>query len=95
MSCDCAYFHPGEKLLPDYFLDEAEDVQEEWIQKKKSSPPSSPPAADTPANSPASLFAQVQTMLNSDVVGQIKATYLFVLDGDHPGEPGVELVKWV
>ena len=37
-------------------------------------------------DTPAAVFAQVKTVLNSEVVDQIKATYLFVVDGDHPGK---------
>ena len=86
-------FPPGEKLLPDYFLDDAEDFQEAWLQKNKTASSSSSSSADQTAasssslsESPATLFAQVETMLNSDVVEQIKATYLFVVDGEHPGK---------
>ena len=37
-------------------------------------------------DTPAAVFAQVKTVLNSEVVDQIKATYLFIVDGDHPGK---------
>ena len=87
-------FPPGEKLLPDYFLDDAEDFQEAWLQKNKTTSSSSSSSSSdqtaasssSPSESPATLFAQVETMLNSDIVGQIKATYLFVVDGEHPGK---------
>ena len=74
--------------MPDYFLDEAEDIQEEFLQSQKSSTSeaASADSSSSPEQTPAALFAQVETMLNSDVVGQIKSTYLFVLDGNHPGE---------
>ena len=84
----------GEKLLPDYFLDEAEGFQREWLQTKTKLESSqagsdSPTATDSPSSSegtPTAIFAQVSSLLNSDVVGQIKATYLFVVDGEHPGK---------
>ena len=85
----------GEELLPDYFLDEAEGFQQEWLQTKKKPDLSqtgsdSSTATDSPPSSlevtPASIIAQVRTLLNSDVVGQVKATYLFVVDGEHPGK---------
>ena len=85
----------GETLLPDYFLDEAEDFQQEWLQTKKKPEPSqagsdSQTATDSATSAsegtPASMFDQVRTLLNSDVVEQIKATYLFVVDGEHPGK---------
>ena len=89
------FSHAGEKLLPDYFLDEAEDFQQEWLQSKQKTGPSATSSSDTASGStasssssdetPAALFDQVKTVLSSEVVGQIKATYLFVLDGDHPG----------
>ena len=37
-------------------------------------------------DTPAAVFTQVKTVLNSEVVDQIKATYLFIVDGDHPGK---------
>lgn len=86
----CSHTLAGEKLLPDYFLDEAEDFQREWLQTQKdagSSQASSDTAATPPAGeTPEAVFANVKTLLNTEIVGQIKATYLFVVDGDHPGE---------
>ena len=89
-----SFFFSGEKLLPDYFLDEAEDFQQEWMQtvesqKKASSSEAAAGAAaggESGGDTPAAVFAQVKTVLNSEVVDQIKATYLFVVDGDHPGK---------
>ena len=88
----CLFFL-GEKLLPDYFLDDAEDFQQEWLQSQKktsssqsSSETATPPSSEAGGDTPAALFAQVKTLLNSEIVGQIKATYLFVLEGDHPGK---------
>ena len=81
-------FFSGEKLLPDYFLDDAEDFQQQWLQSQKSSQSSSAASSSGAAggDTPEALFAQVKNLLNSEIVGQIKATYLFVVDGDHPGE---------
>ena len=66
---------PGEKLLPDYFLDEAEDFQAEWLSSNQS------PPSDTPE----SVFGHVKTLLNAEVVDGIKATFVFELDGNNPG----------
>lgn len=82
----------GEKLLPDYFLDEAEDFQQEWMQtvesqkKASSSEAAAAGGGESGGDTPAAVFTQVKTVLNSEVVDQIKATYLFVVDGDHPGK---------
>ena len=55
-------------------------------QKKASSSETGGGGGESGGDTPAAVFAQVKTVLNSEVVDQIKATYLFVVDGDHPGK---------
>lgn len=72
----------GEELLPDYFLDEAEDFQAKWIQQTESSAPASTPP---PSGTPDAVFSVVRTLLSPDIVAQVNATYHFALEGENAG----------
>ena len=78
------YVRAGEKLLPDYFLDEAEDFQSEWLQAKKQMEAPTPTMA-APGNTPEGVFQQVKSLLNEEIVNKVQATFLFVADGKDPG----------
>ena len=75
MICCCT----GEKLLPDYFLDEAENFQAEWLQEgqEQDQPP--------PSDSPQGVFSRVERLLSPEIVKQVGATYFFIVSGAHPG----------
>ena len=64
----------GSKLMPDFFLDEAEKYLD-------SSSSSSPPDINTPAG----IFNSIRSMASEAIVKQMGATYLFVLSGENSG----------
>eukprot|EP00731_Ephydatia_muelleri_P018471 Em0011g511a len=72
---------PGEPLLPDFFLDEAEHIQGAFTAHNKQQ--SSPPTASISSDSPEHIFKKVQPLLNTELVKQIGATYLFVIHGKY------------
>ena len=74
----------GEKLSPDYFLDEAVDMT---MKVTKEEEVKADTGADAPASgdTPATVFSRIRPHLNETVTQQIKATFLFVLSGDNPG----------
>ncbi len=75
-------FPSGEKLLPDYFLEESEEFQQEWLETSKQAfQPQTQGSGDTPA----SVFTNVQTLLNEDLVKEVGATFVFVLEGKDTG----------
>lgn len=61
--------------MPDFFLDEAEEMI--LAGQKSSDAP--------PPNSPAALFAKVRSQASEELVKQIGATYLFVISGENGG----------
>ena len=63
----------GEKLTPDFFLDEAEHL----LDGMSSSP--------SDANTPAAIFASVRSLASESIVNEIKGTYLFILTGESGG----------
>lgn len=71
----------GNKLLPDYFLDEAEVFQSEWMQTK-----SDDSASKGSSDTPEAVFKVVQSLLTPDVVQKVNSTFLFVVDGKYPGK---------
>lgn len=73
----------GAELLPDYFLDEAEDFQAKWLSQKDGSSSSNTDTADS--DTPAAMFALVRTLLSPEVVAQVNATFHFVLEGKDKG----------
>ena len=78
-------FMLGEKLYPDFFLDEAEEASKLLYQKKMSSQ-GSPSSQQAPSSdSPEGIFAGVKSMLSEDIVKRVNGTFLFVLSGEHGG----------
>ena len=76
----------GGELLPDYFLDEAENFRSQWTAGKASATNSSPaPPSGGPPTTPAAIFDVVRTLLNSELTSKVSATFHFVLDGENPG----------
>lgn len=67
-------FRIGNKLMPDFFLDEAEKYVE--VPSKLSSPEDL---------TPASIFFMIEPLLNERLVHQANATFLFSLSGEHNG----------
>ena len=80
----CVVLCSGAKLLPDYFLDEAEDFQAEWLQTKDQVAPSTQATA-APDSTPDGVFGNVKHILSEEIVNQIRATFLFIADGKDPG----------
>ena len=76
--------HSGGELLPDYFLDEAENFKTQWTSGKGDKPAATPPTPGDP-NTPAAVFEVVQTLLSPEITSKINATFHFVLDGENPG----------
>ena len=74
----------GEKLIPDFFLDEAENFQAEWLQDG-SPAQHREQAQPAPSNTPQGIFTRVESLLSPEIVKQVGATYLFIVDGAHPG----------
>jgi NAD(P)-dependent dehydrogenase (short-subunit alcohol dehydrogenase family)/putative sterol carrier protein len=76
---------PGE-LLPDYFLDEAEDFKSQWTAGKSSAGAVGQPSGDpSDPDTPAAMFAVVRTLLSPEITSKVNATFHFVLDGENPG----------
>ncbi len=73
-------YSPGEKLLPDYFLDEYQEFQGEWLDSSKQNF-----QAQGSTDTPQGVFTKVQTLLNEDLVKDVGATFVFVVDGKDPG----------
>jgi len=74
----------GAKLLPDYFLDEADDFQAEWLQAKDQEGPSTQATA-APDSTPDGVFGKVKHLLSEEIVNQTQATFLFIADGKDSG----------
>lgn len=74
----------GADLLPDYFLDEAENFKAQWLDSKvqASSDAKSPTGKDTPEG----VFKLAESLMTAEVVQQVNATFLFVVNGKNPGE---------
>ena len=101
--CQVFCFHGGDvmycvggKLLPDYFLDDAEDFQTEWLestqaQKSSAAAETNEAASDTPA----AVFKIAQSLITPDVVQKVNSTFLFVVEGEHPGEHFVSLCSTI
>lgn len=73
----------GGELLPDYFLDEAENFKMQWTGGKGDTAPPPPPSGGL--DTPASVFGMVQTLLSPEITSKVNATFHFVLDGENPG----------
>lgn len=69
--------------MPDYFLDDAEEFQAQWLENQGSqSSGGSGPSKDTPEG----MFKVAESLITPEVTKQVNATFLFVVDGKHPGE---------
>jgi len=89
---------PGSTLIPDYFLDSAEDfyMKMSGRELQSTSSPSEEPASAAASDSGAGLstgieniFQKVEGLLNEDMTKKIKATYRFSFDKS--GDPDVLL----
>lgn len=82
---------PGAKLMPDYFIDGAEEffMQSEAQFKKMSKSSASSSAAG--GGDVEGLFTQIKTLLNEDLVKQVSAVYQFELTGGESGSWVVDL----
>ena len=87
--CFIFFTGTGSKLLPDYFLD---DIDESFHgagagegqssgNDKVAQDSTEQPSMDTPE----SVFAVTRSLINEDVVQQVKATFLFDATGKNPG----------
>ena len=83
----------GAELMPDYFVDGAEDffMQSEGEFKKMSSSSKSSSAGSSSAGGVDELFGQITSLLNEDMTGKVGAVYRFVLKGDQPGNWVVDI----
>ena len=79
-----SFFLTGGELMPDYFLDEAEDFQDNWNARKGDSATTSPTSTPT-SDTPAAMFDTVLTLLSSEIVSTVNATFHFALGGENPG----------
>ena len=82
------FFLAGGELLPDYFLDEAENFKSQWTAGKVSPAATDSAPAPPPGNTnttPAAVFEVVRTLLSPEITSKIGATFHFVLDGVNPG----------
>ena len=75
----------GEKLSPDYFLDEAVDMTKKVAKKEEVKADTGTTSAPASGDTPATVFSKIRPLLNETVTQQTKATFLFVLSGDNPG----------
>ena len=69
----------GEKVIPDFFLDEGET----YLTSETTSNVDSDRVPDS--NTPAGIFNKIKPLLNETVVQQVGATYLFVISGENGG----------
>lgn len=76
-------FSLGGELLPDYFLEEAENFKTQWTSGMGNTASDAPPSADP--NTPAAVFATVRTLLSPEITSKINATFHFILEGENPG----------
>lgn len=72
----------GGELLPDYFLDEAENFRMQWTSGKDTTTSDATPSEN---NTPAAVFATVRTLLSPDITAKVGATFHFILNGENPG----------
>ena len=68
----------GNKLMPDYFLDDAEKFRDEWVKENT-------PSAGS-GSSMGQLFAKIQPLINAEVIANISATYKFAITEETPGK---------
>ncbi len=68
----------GNKLMPDYFLDDAEKFRDEWVKENT-------PSAGS-GSSMGQLFAKIQPLINAEVIASISATYKFAITEETPGK---------
>lgn len=82
---------PGAKLMPDYFIDGAEEffMQSEAQFKKMSKSSASPSSSG--GGDVKGLFTQIKALLNEDLVKQVSAIYQFELTGGESGSWVVDL----
>lgn len=78
--CLCLLLPTGNDLIPDYFLDEAEQVRDEWAGD-------SPSSSDSGSGSSlGQIFDKIRPLINQDTISNISATYKFVVTEETPGE---------
>ena len=73
----------GERLLPDYFLEDL-SVYDMIMGQTEDSDGSPPPT--TGGGPPAAMFDSIRPLINETVVSQTGGTFLFHLKGAHPGQ---------
>lgn len=79
------YLNVGGELLPDYFLDEAENFKMQWSAGKQEATSSTSTSPSDDSNTPAAVFAVVRTLLSPDITSKVNSTFHFILDGENPG----------
>ena len=72
--------------MPDFFLDEAEDLLKEQTLGGGGDPGADTPAtAEVDKNTPEGIFAGIKPLVTEDVVNQMRGTFLFELSGSNAG----------
>ena len=88
----CHYFTlpnllTGSPLMPDYFLDEAEQFMDQWTSGNQSS--------SSPGSSVGGVFEKVRSFISPEIVKSVQATYKFSVTGDEPGQWwSVSMAQW-
>ena len=70
--------------MPDFFLDEAEDLLKSQTLSDGSSSSSNTPAA-VDKDTPEGIFAEMKPLITDEVVNQMKGSFLFELSGSNAG----------
>lgn len=68
----------GNPLMPDYFLDEAEQFRDSWVSGDSS-------AASGSSSSVGQIFEKIHPLINPEIVKSISATYKFSVAEEPPG----------
>lgn len=76
----------GAKLLPDFFLDEAEAYKEQFILQTPGEQTTGGEAKEAASDTPEGVFQTAQSFMTPEIVKEVNATFLFVVDGKYPGE---------
>ena len=72
--------------MPDFFLDEAEELLKEQTLGGGGDPGADTQAtAEVDKNTPEGIFAGIKPLITEDVVNQMRGTFLFELSGSNAG----------
>ena len=72
--------------MPDFFLDEAEALKDQFLPQTPGGQARGGAADKAASDTPEGVFQTAQSFMTPEIVKQVNATFLFVVDGKYPGE---------